>query len=434
MPFMRALLRRLLTTTYAPEASAAIAREAAVRQESPLAEVAVAVLDGPQSRRVFGVDLAGRRIQPVHVRIHNRSDRTLRLQLTALDPNYFTALEAASICRFSFGRRLAAFGAAMWWFAPLVVLAPFKMISAHRANRRMTDVFRGLALRLRPIQPGAVAEGFVFTTADYGTKEVKIRLLGGGATAEEACSVDFDFSIPVDGLTADHHRRDLDAIAAAEKPVHGDRARLLAAIEAMPQVTTNARGTGTGDPVNLVIVGDADRILSAFAGRWDETESITFASCRKTARAFLLGTEYRYSPVSPLYLFSRSQDLALQRIRRSIHERLHLRLWLSPLRFEGQPVFVGQVSRDIGVRFTHRTWTLTTHAIDADVDEARDYVMEDLFEAERIRGAGYVGGVGACDRAHARHNLCGDPWFTDGKRAVIVLSEKRVEPGFLKWE
>ncbi len=39
--------------------------------------------------------------------------------------------------------------------------------------------------------------------------------------------------------------------------------------------------------------------------------------------AFLWGVEYRYSPVSPLYLFGRSQDLALQRIRHSINERLH---------------------------------------------------------------------------------------------------------------
>ena len=118
-------------------------------------------------------------------------------------------------------------------------------------------------------------------------------------------------------------------------------------------------------------------------------------------RAFLLGSQYRYSPVSPLYLFGRSQDVALQRTRRSINERLHLRLWLTPLRFQGKAVWVGQVSRDIGVRFTTKTWNLTTHRIDPDVDEARDYVIEDLLQAERVEAAGYVDGVGACDRAIA---------------------------------
>jgi hypothetical protein len=41
------------------------------------------------------------------------------------------------------------------------------------------------------------------------------------------------------------------------------------------------------------------------------TEIITPGSCWRTVKAFLLGTEYRYSPVSALYLFQRSQDFAL---------------------------------------------------------------------------------------------------------------------------
>ena len=36
------------------------------------------------------------------------------------------------------------------------------------------------------------------------------------------------------------------------------------------------------------------------------------------------------------------------------------------MRFEGKRVWIGQISRDIGVRFT--TKTITTHKIDADVD------------------------------------------------------------------
>jgi hypothetical protein len=142
-------------------------------------------------------------------------------------------------------------------------------------------------------------------------------------------------------------------------------------------------------------------------------------------KAFLLGSNYRYSPVSPLHLFGRDQDIALQRTRGSINERLHLRLWLTPLGFEGKPVWVGQVSRDIGVRFTTQAWNLTTHRIDPDVDESRDYVIEDLVAAGRVRAAGYVGGVGACSPTAPRHNLTGDPYFTDGKRAVILLTATR---------
>jgi hypothetical protein len=183
----------------------------------------------------------------------------------------------------------------------------------------------------------------------------------------------------------------------------------------------------------LVIIGDFARLIGSFAARWDESETITLETCWKTTRAFLLGSDYRYSPVSPLHLFGRSQDVALQRTRRSINERLHLRLWLTPLCLAGQPVWVGQVSRDIGVRFTTKAWNLTTHRIDPDVDEARDYVIEDLLQAERIQAAGYVDGVGACTRTAPRRNLTGDPYFTDGKRAVIMLSATRTLPRFVAW-
>ena len=201
----------------------------------------------------------------------------------------------------------------------------------------------------------------------------------------------------------------------------------------MPATTTNTKGTRHGDPVNLVVIGDFETMIGAFAARWDESESITFATCWKTARSFLLGSQYRYSPVSPLHLFGRSQDVALQRTRRSINDRLHLRLWLTPLRLHGKPVWVGQVSRDIGVRFTLKTWNLTTHRIDPDVDESRDYVVEDMLQAERVEATGYVEGVGACDHTAPRRNLTGDLYFTDGKRAVVVLSSSRTAPRFVAW-
>lgn len=100
---------------------------------------------------------------------------------------------------------------------------------------------------------------------------------------------------------------------------------------------------------------------------------------------------------------------------------MHLRLWLTTLHFAGKPVWIGQISRDIGVRFTYKTWNLTTHRIDPDVDESRDYVVEDLMEAERIDAVGYVDGVGECGRAAPRRNLTGDPYFTDGRHSDPAL-------------
>ncbi len=441
----KAALLRLFTTPYTPEPLLRTFLSRAQTQEDSRAQVTVAVLDAAEAGRMFGTPLARRGIQPVYLRIENRSSAPLRLQLVRIDPNYYTPLEAAAANHFSIAKRLSAFGlVGLLYFLPLLVLVPFKLITAYRANRRMDDFFRSQALPLRPINPGAVVEGFVFTPLDAGTKVVHISLHAAVHSLEDAASsspadattddsVEFTFSITVPGIAADYLRRDFKSLIPPSSLVECDEALLVRRLAGMPAATTNATDTGTGDPVNLVVIGDFETLLGAFAARWDESETITLATCWKTVRAFLLGSQYRYSPVSALHLFNRGQDVALQRSRRSINERLHLRLWLTPLEFHKNPVWVGQVSRDIGVRFTTKVWNLTTHRIDSDVDEARDYVIEDLLQAERVEAAGYVDGVGACDNLHPRHNLTGDPYFTDGKRAVILISPTRTEPRFVAW-
>lgn len=448
--FRRALdvTLRILTVRYKPEPEFRDFLSRAQTQETPLAEVTVAVPDAAESHRVFGVPLAKRSLQPVYLRIVNRSTAPLRLHLLSINPNYFTPLEAAGMSHFSLAKRLSAFGLVGWlFFLPLLWIIPVKLFTAARANRRMNKCFQLLALHLRPISPGESAEGYVFTPLDAGTKIVRVCLYAAGTAlylaprideaaanvrsqfaaieAEAGTShavVDLSFAITIPGIKADYLHRDFAALELAETAHVCDLATLAERLRAMPATTTNRRGVGSGDPVNLAVIGEFETILSAFAARWDESETITLATCWKTAKAFFLGSEYRYSPVSPLYLFGRSQDVALQRTRRSINERLHLRLWLTPLRFTGCPVWIGQVSRDIGVRFTAKTWNLTTHRIDPDIDESRDYVFQDLFDADAVDAAGYVDGVGVSNGQSPRRNLTGDPYFTDGKRVAILLA------------
>ena len=113
--------------------------------------------------------------------------------------------------------------------------------------------------------------------------------------------------------------------------------------------------------------------------------------------------------MSDLYLFGRPQDIALQKARDNIHQRNHLRLWLSPMRYHGKQVWVGQISRDIGSRLTIHSPTLTTHKIDPDVDEARAALVRGhgLF-AESCEDRGREGRRGAPQGA-PRENLTTDP-------------------------
>jgi hypothetical protein len=419
-------LFRWLVIPYSPHPEMREFTDKAVIQQRENLEVRAAVLDGASSRKFFGVPMARRGIQPTWIHIINNSTQPYRLQFVAVDPNYFSPLEASAVNHYSSGKRLLGFGLMAWlFFLPLALVLPIKLFSVRRANRKMDAFFLEHAFRMRPIAPGEEQSGFVYTNLSEGTKVVLVRLLGPDGSQE------FEFSLPVQGLDADHLRRDFREVLPVGETTEKDIPDLRQYLEAAPMTTTNSGGRRSGDPVNLVVIGNFPRVLGAFGARWDETEVISMSTCWKTFRAFLTGGEYRYSPVSSLFLYGRQQDFALQRIRNTINERLHLRLWALPIQFRGQRVWIGQVSRDIGVRLTWRTWNLTTHRIDPDVDEARDYVVEDLMQVGRIDIAGYVEGVGSCDRASARRNLTGDPYYTDGKRAVVFLSETRASPRFI---
>jgi hypothetical protein len=129
--------------------------------------------------------------------------------------------------------------------------------------------------------------------------------------------------------------------------------------------------------------------------------------------------------MSALYLYGRPQDVGLQKARQTVDERNHLRLWLSPLRYKGMAVYVGQISRDIGVKLTTKSPTLTTHEIDPDVDEARDYLIQDLMESQKVAKIGFVEGVGKATPENPRYNLTDSPYWTDGLRAVFVFTENK---------
>ena len=419
---------RLVGVPYNPHPEEQSFIDRAEIQHDEELSVSVSVLDDRESERFFGVPLARRGIQPVWLRIKNDGEHSYRLHLVSLDPNYYSPLEAAYVCHFAIGRRVVEIGLLAWVFLPLLVaLLPFKYFGARNANRRMNAYFQQHGIGWGLIGPGKELSGFAFTSLDEGKKEVVVRLLGTSRSKQ------FSYSIPVPGLRVDRGNKRFEELYRSDDTIECDEIELRERLERLPRSTTNKRGTVEGDPLNLVAIGDFNTLLNGFAARWDETETINPGSCWRTLKAFLFGTSYRYSPVSPLYLSGRSQDFALQRARRTINERLHLRFWITPLRFERKPVWIGQISRDIGVRFTLKTWNLTTHKIDPDVDDARDYALGDLMDVGRVSKLGYVAGVEAADREAPRRNLTGDPYFTDGLRAVIVLSETQTNPTFLDW-
>jgi hypothetical protein len=188
-------------------------------------------------------------------------------------------------------------------------------------------------------------------------------------------------------------------------------------------------GRAEGDPLNVVLVGRGETAMAALSGSgWTFTEAITADSVRRMVGAAIAEKSMLTAPVSSLYAFGRKQDIALQRGRSTISQRNHMRLWLAPFRCEGQPVWIGQVSRDIGVKMTSKSPTLTTHVIDPVVDESREYLLHSLLYGDAVERFAFVSGVGAATRDRPRQNLTGDAYFTDGTRLVVWVSETPVAP------
>jgi hypothetical protein len=142
-------------------------------------------------------------------------------------------------------------------------------------------------------------------------------------------------------------------------------------------------------------------------------------------QAFLFRSEYLTAPVSPLQVFGRLQDVALQKARNTVSLRNHLRLWLAPFTVDGQQVWVGQISRDIGIKLTTQVWYLTTHRISPLVDQDRFYLLQDLIVSGTVSRFGFVQGVGASSLPKPRMNLGGDTYLTDGLRLVLFLGTQR---------
>ena len=284
-----------------------------------------------------------------------------------------------------------------------------------------------------PIRPGSTQAGFVLVNLDEDFKAVDIDLL----SREAVKSFSFIFADP--DFKADHKELDFETIYAAEDIINiEDEEELRRVLEELPCCTTNSDGDEYGDPLNLVLIGKEGDLLPAFVRRnWHATETTWSQAIIRTIKSFLQGERYRYSPISPLYVYGRRQDIGWQKARSTINERNHMRFWLSPIRFRGKRVFVGQISRDIGVKFTFKSPTLTTHVIDPDVDEARRYFVEDLAYSQALARIGFVKGVGVVTKEEPRMNLVGDPFYTDGLRAVLFFEQRPYtlsDIEILEWE
>lgn len=186
-----------------------------------------------------------------------------------------------------------------------------------------------------------------------------------------------------------------------------------------PQRASSKDGN-PGDPLNLVMIGNADEIRRTFreAG-WSEAEKKSAKSVWETVRAVAGDQGYGAAPVSQLYLFGRAEDLAFEKMLNTFAKRHHLRLWRSAATTaEGREIWLGAATHDTGLDVRPG---MVSHAIDPDLDAERAKVGADLLVTGRV----------AAGRLLTRPNplsegltATGGSWKTDGR---LLLTELKAQ-------
>jgi hypothetical protein len=369
--------------------------------------VSAVVLSPEETKLSFAMPLDQKKIQPVWIEIENRENKEFNMMLLSIDPNYFAPSEVA------------------WLFRN-------KSQDASGNKRSFEQLVSYLDDEHIPvlIPPHTTVSGFVYTNLDPGRKAYSVDVFG------QNDSRSFEFVQSVPGFKADFSEEAVTGLYAPSDIKNLNYNQLRRYLEDLQCCVAGGDKKTPGDPINLVIVGRGDLVISTLARRgWDLTETAGPGSIGRIIKSSIFKSKYRTSPVSALYVFGRQQDVALQKARRSVDERNHMRLWRAPVNLNGEPVWVGGISRDIGVKLS--SVTVVTHKIDPMVDEARFYVTLDAAASQSLKAVGYVSGVGYSDSKSARFNYTKDPYYTDGNRAVLILSDERRTAGqiqLLQWE
>jgi hypothetical protein len=197
----------------------------------------------------------------------------------------------------------------------------------------------------------------------------------------------------------------------------------------LPMVTRTASGI-PGDALNVGFVGSKDDALRAMhAAGWYPADPITLRTSIEIVGSVVLDRPYRDAPVSPLYYEGKKEQLAFEKPDgTSADRRHHVRFWMVLEKgSDARPVWLGSVTFDRGVGFSHDTGQVTHH-IAPDIDAERDLLMQDLGKAGMVENFFQISGVGP---TLLGRNGEGDPYYTDGEIHIATLVAdgiRRAEP------
>ena len=175
-----------------------------------------------------------------------------------------------------------------------------------------------------------------------------------------------------------------------------------------------------GDMVNFVIVGNLKKVQEALtAADWHPADTDVKESVLKAALETYQKKAYLAMPMSQLYLFGRVQDYGYEQAEpyAVVASRHHFRIWKAPFQWDGQDVWVGAGTHDIGFEKDQRNGKVT-HKIDPAIDGERDNIGATLQKTDKVKSLTYYLPPNPVQEAR---NATGGGYHSDGRILVVML-------------
>ena len=175
-----------------------------------------------------------------------------------------------------------------------------------------------------------------------------------------------------------------------------------------------------GDMVNFVIVGSQKEVQAALeAATWHVADTSNTNAVVNAVMQTYDNKDYLAMPMSILYLFGRQQDFGYEMAEpiAMVASRHHFRIWKAPFSWNGQEVWVGAGTHDIGFAKDKRNNSVT-HKIDPAVDGERDNIGNSLQKVNKAKLLSYYLPV---DPVRDAKNATGDSYHSDGRLLVVFL-------------
>ena len=353
-------------------------RSRATTQTERLITVSAAVPSREEAEAIFGIDLYEQGIQPVWLEIENASDSVARYAPVSTDRYYFPPQEVVYKNRGGY---------------------------SDEARKVMQEHFDALAMD-RFIKGGETRSGFVFTHVDWGAKGFNVDVFN------QRTAHHFSFLERVPGFVPDYANIKFNELYSDDDVRELDIDQFRAALDTLPCCSIDADRDDDREAINLVFVGQGKELLvGLLRSYWVETAQADASERR------------------PDYLFDRPQDAIFRyesRVDDSIYE---MRVWLAPLRVDGDPVWLAQVR--------HYYNTAGFRIADPDIDNARSFALQNLVYGQALRQYAWIAGDEVVPVESFWQNPVRPPYFTDGERLVLWLDAEPVsmdEVEFLRWD